>query len=87
MPQRKARRLKGKLNVFGADIRRMRLEKGLRQNEVAVRLQLAGWDLGGDVLSLIESGQRGLTDIELVMILKVLEAGLADLGLPTRPKR
>ena len=65
----------------------MRLERGLRQNEVAVRLQLAGWDLGGDVLSLIESGQRGLTDIELVMILKVLEAGLADLRLPTRPKR
>jgi hypothetical protein len=84
MPQRKARRMNGKLNVFGADIRRVRLGKGLRQNEVAVRLQLAGWDLGSDVLSLIESGQRGITDIELVMLLRALDANLADLRIPSR---
>lgn len=79
--------MNGKLNVFGADLRRVRLGRGLRQSEVAVRLQLAGWDLGSDVLSLIESGQRGITDIELVMLLRALDANLADLHAPSRKGR
>ncbi len=69
----------GKLNIFGAKIRRLREAAGLRQNELTHRLQRAGWDVDPGTTNRIETGARTLTDIELMLILRVLGKRLSDL--------
>ena len=69
----------GKLNVLGAKIRKLREAEGLRQNELTTRLQRAGWDVDPGTTNRIETGVRTLTDIELMLILKVLGKRLRDL--------
>ncbi len=69
----------GKLNLFGPKIRRLREASGLRQNELTHRLQRAGWDVDPGTTNRIETGARTLTDLELMLILKVLGKRLSDL--------
>lgn len=47
--------------------------------ELVRRLQRAGWDVSQQVYSHLESGNRLLTDRELLLILKLLGARLSDL--------
>ena len=68
-----------KLNLLGIELRRLREEKGMQQTELAVKLQKAEWDIELATLNRIESGARTLTDVELLLILKVLGKRLGDL--------
>jgi len=69
-------------NEFGAEIRRLRRGAGLTQGELAARLQTAGWDVGLDALSQIETRKRTLTDSELIRILRALRVTWDDVKLP-----
>lgn len=69
-------------NEFGVEIRRLRRVAGLTQGELAARLQTAGWDVGLDALSQIETCKRTLTDTELVRILRALRISWDDVRLP-----
>jgi len=57
---------------FGRLVRRFRDEVGLSQEKLAVRLQIAGWDVCRTVIMRIESGERPIFDYELELILRVL---------------
>ena len=75
---------KGKLNLLGPKLRALREGAGLRQVELAYRLQRVGWDIDPVTMNRVELGHRTLTDIELLLILRVLRRRLSDLeGRPT----
>lgn len=68
-----------KLNVIGAQVRRLREQKGWTQEQLAVKLQLAGWDTSQDSVSRLENHDRRIPDLELFVLADVLDAKLDDL--------
>lgn len=70
---------KGKLNVFGPRLQAMRMERGWSQLQFMLRLRKSGWHINASTLANIETGQRSLTDNEIVFLLKVLGFKLSDL--------
>ena len=69
-------------NFLGPGIRRVREAKGWSQEDVARRLQLAGWDVDRTLVARIELRTRCITDIELLALAKMfgvtLDAFMAD---------
>jgi len=62
----------------------MRTEQGFSAVEVVTKLGVLGWDVPASSYSQIESGQRIIGDVELLLILYVLGAELSDLAVPTK---
>lgn len=69
----------GKKNICGVVIAEKRKEMGISQRELADRLQLTGMDVDKNAIQRIESGQRFVTDIELVFLSKALELSVETL--------
>ena len=69
----------GKNNVCGKTISAFRKELGLSQRQLADSLQLLGLDVDKNAVQRIESGQRFVTDIELIYISKALNKTYEDL--------
>lgn len=68
-----------KNNVCGKNIEKYRKELNISQRELADRLQLSGFDVGKNAIQRIESGQRFVTDIELVIMHRVLNKTFEEL--------
>ncbi len=66
-PQREPR-----LNVAGPNIQRIRLSKGMTQEQLAAKLQILEWSIDRQGISKIERGEREITDRELVLIAEAL---------------
>ena len=69
----------GKNNLCGVNIASFRKELKISQKKLADKLQLAGLDIDKNAIQRIESGQRFITDIELVYFAKVLEKTINEL--------
>ena len=69
----------GRNNVCGVMVARLRTAEGISQRELADRLQRDGLDVDKNAVQRIESGQRFVTDIELLHLSRVLGAGLDTL--------
>lgn len=69
----------GKNNICGKKVSSFRKELKISQRELADRLQLAGLDVDKNAVQRIESGQRFVTDIELIVISKVLKKSFEEL--------
>lgn len=61
-----------KCNISGDRIRRWRMDAGLTQDELAIRMQLNGLQMGQMAISRIETGKRLVADFELVIFSRVL---------------
>ena len=59
-------------NILGPGIRRIREERGWSQEDLARRLQLAGWDVDRTLIARIELRTRCITDMELLALAKTL---------------
>ena len=68
-----------KNNICGKNIAKFRKELNISQRELADRLQLLGLDIDKNAIQRIESGQRFVTDIELVFFKKFFEITYEDL--------
>lgn len=68
-------------NLCGSKIKEIRITKfpGLSQRGLADKLQLTGIDLDKNAIQRIESGQRFVTDIELLAFSQILEVSLYEL--------
>lgn len=68
-------------NLCGKNVRRFRCNNftNLSQRMLADRLQLSGLDVDKNAIQRIESGQRFVTDIELVALSKALEVSVDEL--------
>lgn len=62
----------GKCNLSGARIKEVRLRRGLSQEELAVKLQLLGLQIGQMAVSRIETGKRLVPDFELPILAEAL---------------
>ena len=69
----------GKNNLCGEAIAHFRKSLNISQRELADRLQLIGLDVDKNAVQRMESGQRFITDIELVYLAKALEVHLLSL--------
>lgn len=71
--------LDGSNNVCGKNVSRFRKELNISQRELADRLQLIGLDVDKNAIQRIESGQRFVTDIELIYLAKILDKAFDEL--------
>lgn len=68
-------------NICGKNVKKYRtaISPHLSQRALADKLQLEGIDLDKNAIQRIESGQRFVTDIELLALSKVLKISLENL--------
>ena len=71
----------GKYNICGKNIKQLRLEMSVKtsQRAVADKLQLCNLDIDKNAIQRIESGERFVTDIELLAIAKLFNVSLETL--------
>lgn len=69
----------GKCNASGAKIRELREARGLSQEQLAAKLQLAGLNLNQKAVSRIETGDRVVPDYELGFFAQVLRIPVCTL--------
>ncbi len=62
----------GDKNICGANIERIRREKGLKQLEIVAQLQVAGVDINPSSYSKLEGQSRLASDIEVQAIAQIL---------------
>ncbi|WP_312635161.1 helix-turn-helix transcriptional regulator [Oscillibacter sp.] len=67
------------MNVVGANITKIRLDKGLKQKELLAKLQSEGMEITGSCLSKIEGQTKMVTDKDLLIIAKALGVKPEDL--------
>lgn len=66
-------------NIVGPVVRRIRSAKNLTQEELSARCTVAGFDIGRASISHIETGLRGVSDLEMVLLAKALRVPIAAL--------
>lgn len=69
----------GKNNICGKKIEKYRKEMKLSQKKLADKLQIIGLNVDKNAVQRMESGQRFITDIELLYISKVLGRSFEEL--------
>jgi transcriptional regulator with XRE-family HTH domain len=69
------------INISGERVRGFRIERGLTQDDLSAKLQVAGFNCSRDVLARIESGVRQVRDYEIRALAKVLKVTPNDLIL------
>ncbi|MBQ9330579.1 MAG: helix-turn-helix transcriptional regulator [Oscillibacter sp.] len=69
-------------NLAGPQVRTLRMERGLSQEQLAAKLQLQGYSIGQKAVSRMETGDRVVTDYELVLLAQAL--GVSPLRLLER---
>ena len=69
----------GRNNIAGVKVAALRKSLKISQREVADRLQLIGLDIDKNAVQRIESGQRFVTDIELISLAKVFSVSIEEL--------
>ncbi len=69
----------GKNNLCGNVVAEKRLQLKISQNQLAHLLQLEGLDIDKNAIQRIESGKRFVTDIELIVLMKVLKFNIDDI--------
>jgi transcriptional regulator with XRE-family HTH domain len=53
-------------------VRKCRERKGWTQNDLAVKLQLSGWDTSRESITKLENLRRRVPDLELFLIARIL---------------
>lgn len=65
-------------NIVGDGIRKMRVERGLSQPQLAAKCQMLGWDISRDVIASIEGRGRIVADFELLILAHILGASVSS---------
>ena len=64
-------KMDGRCNVCGERVRLARKRKGLSQEQLAARMQLAGHSITQKAVSRLESGERVVPDYEVPLLAQV----------------
>lgn len=70
---------RGNKNIVGARIEHIRKEKGMKQRDLLIKLEILGVDLDASGLSKIEGQHRAVCDRELLALADALEVPVAFL--------
>lgn len=66
-------------NIVGKNIKEIREKAGITQEQLAIRLEMAGWQIDRFLISKIERGERQVLDIEVQLFAKALEVSINSL--------
>ncbi|MFZ5858561.1 MAG: helix-turn-helix transcriptional regulator [Chloroflexota bacterium] len=66
-------------NIVGKQIKEIREKAGITQEQLAIRLEMAGWQVDRFLVSKIERGERQVLDTEVQLIAKVLKVSVSSL--------
>jgi transcriptional regulator with XRE-family HTH domain len=66
-------------NIIGKHMKEIREQQGLTQDQLAIRLEMAGWQVDRFVISKIERGERQVLDTEVHQIAKALKVKVSSL--------
>jgi len=66
-------------NVVGKNVAIIREQLGITQEQLAVRLQMAGWRVDRFLVSKIERGERQVLDSEVISIANALKVSISSL--------
>ncbi|MGN1423468.1 MAG: helix-turn-helix domain-containing protein [Oscillospiraceae bacterium] len=69
----------GRNNICGVKIAKLRKNLKISQRQLADNLQMINLDIDKNAIQRIESGQRFVTDIELIALAKVFNTTIAEL--------
>lgn len=69
----------GRNNICGINVAKLRKALKISQRELADRLQIINLDIDKNAVQRIESGQRFVTDIEIISLAKVFSVTVEDL--------
>lgn len=69
----------GNKNICGATIEHLRIERGIKQRELAARMQTLGVDINLSSLSKLEGQHRSATDFELRALAHIFGVSMDDL--------
>ena len=69
----------GKNNICGKNVAKFRMEMKISQRVLAEKLQISGLNVDKNAIQRMESGQRFITDIELLHLCEVLNKTLNEL--------
>ncbi len=70
-------------NIVGAQVRKLRDQRGWSQAEFAAKCQRNGWDISRGIVAGIEGRVRWVGDCELVLLARALGVPVTDL-LPAK---
>ena len=65
-------------------IAELRKDRGMSQNDLAIKLQNYGVDIDKNAVQLLEHGHRYVRDMELYVIAKVFDVSMEDLFAGTQ---
>lgn len=77
--------MRAKRNIVGGEVQRIRLAKKLSQDDLSARCMLLGFDASRSSISHIETGYRGVSDLEMVLLSQALRCDINDLIPKTVP--
>lgn len=63
-------------NAVGATIRKLRVARSLTQEALAAQTGVAGFEIPRGTLAKIEAGIRGISDLELFVVARVLKVSV-----------
>lgn len=66
-------------NIVGKNIKKIREQLDITQDQLAIRLQMAGWSVDRFMVSKIERGERQVLDSEVVLIANALKVSINSL--------
>lgn len=69
----------GRNNIAGVKVAQLRKSLRISQRELADRLQVVGLDIDKNAVQRMESGQRFITDIEVISLAKVFGITVEEL--------
>jgi transcriptional regulator with XRE-family HTH domain len=74
-------------NIVGPQIRKLRYELGFTQERFAAKCQVHGFDISRATFSQIEAQLRCISDLELLLLARVLKVSTDDLFPPKMRRR
>lgn len=73
-------------NIIGPQIRQLRVKLRLTQDDLAARCFILGFEIGRSTVSHIETGLRGVSDLEMVILANALRVDISKLVPHELPK-
>lgn len=74
-------------NIVGAQVQKVRIGRGLSQEDLAATCQRKGWQITREIVARIETGVRCVTDFELILLTECLGVDVSELLPSTRDWR
>ena len=66
-------------NICGKNIKKIRKEQKVTQDELCARMQVMGYQISRSDISKLENGKKFITDFELLGFSKALNVSILDL--------